>query len=253
MGRRSVLLAVAVTIALLGTALIVLYVQGIDKRATEGQEIVNVLVAKDTIQNGEAVTAAQEAGKFDLKEVRRDDLVPGAIDSATGIADLVALGTIHPGEQLLAKKFGQLSDSDTLVIPENKVAISVELSDPARVAGFVNPGSDVAIFVSGDLTRTLPDGTQQSLPTFTKLLLPKIQVVGVGTTTATTSTTTNDTGAETVEVVPRTILTLAVTQNEAERIIFANRNAELTFALVTDDSSVRPQPGVTVQDVVGQQ
>ena len=30
------------------------------------------------------------------------------------------------------------------------MAISVNLTDPARVAGFVNPGSEVGIFVSAD-------------------------------------------------------------------------------------------------------
>ena len=40
MARRSVLLAVAIVTALVGTLLIVMYVQGIDSRATEGQELV---------------------------------------------------------------------------------------------------------------------------------------------------------------------------------------------------------------------
>ena len=33
--------------------------------------------------------------------------------------------------------------------PTNKMAISINLTDPDRVAGFVNPGSEVAIFVTG--------------------------------------------------------------------------------------------------------
>ena len=150
MARRSVLLAVAVVIALLGTALIVLYVQGIDKRATEGQEMVEVLAATATIEPGEYVAAAMEAGKFEKRQVRRDDMVDGALSSTGSISDLVALGTIYPGEQIIAPKFGSLSDADGLVIPDDKLAMSVELTDPARVAGFVNPGSDVAIFISAD-------------------------------------------------------------------------------------------------------
>ena len=75
MARRSVLLMVAVLIALVGTALIVLYVQGIDQRATEGQELVEVLTATEHLDTGETVAAAQEAGKFEKKQVRRDDMV----------------------------------------------------------------------------------------------------------------------------------------------------------------------------------
>ena len=78
MARRSMLLIVAALIAALGTAMIVLYVKGIDDRATEGQELVEVLTAKESIEAGETVTAAQEAGKFELRKVRLDDMVEGA-------------------------------------------------------------------------------------------------------------------------------------------------------------------------------
>ena len=112
MARRSVLLLVAALIALAGTAMIVLYVQGIDARATAGQELVKVLVATDTIETGESVTDAQEAGKIEQSEVRRADLVDGGLESTSSVADLVAVGTVYPGEQLIAKKFGTLGDTE---------------------------------------------------------------------------------------------------------------------------------------------
>jgi pilus assembly protein CpaB len=52
MARRSILLFVALIIAALGTTMIVLYVQGIDARATEGQELVEVLTATEVINAG---------------------------------------------------------------------------------------------------------------------------------------------------------------------------------------------------------
>ncbi len=79
MARRSVLLLVAALIALAGTAMIVLYVQGIDARATKDQELVEVLVATETIDIGETVADAQDAGKIDKAEVRRADLVDGSL------------------------------------------------------------------------------------------------------------------------------------------------------------------------------
>jgi pilus assembly protein CpaB len=251
MARRSVLLTVALIIALVGTALIVLYVQGIDKRATAGQELVEVLAATDTIDVGESVASAMEAGKFEKRQVRRDDMVAGALSSTGSIADLVALGTIYAGEQVIAPRFGTLSDTEGgLMIPEDKVAISVELSDPARVAGFVNPGSDVAIFFSADPIRKLPDGTEETLPPYTRLLLPKVQVIGVGTSSISSKTTTTDEGEQIVEEVPRAILTLAVDQTQAEKIIYAARNAEISFALLSDDSKVDDGPGVTASDLM---
>ena len=234
MARRSVLLLVAVLIALVGTALIVLYVQGIDERATEGQELVEVLVATETIDAGETVSSAQEAGKFDTKEVRRDDLVEGAISSTGSIAELVALGTIYPGEQLIAKKFGTLGSTDALVIPDKKMAVSVELTDWERVAGFVNPGSEISVFATAlGAVRLTPTGEEIKLGDMTRIVLTRTPVVGVGTTSVTSRTVQTEEGDQVTEEVPTTILTLAVSQEEAERLIHADRTTDLTFALLT--------------------
>lgn len=249
MARRSVLLIVAVLIALVGTSLIVLYVQGIDARATEGQELVEVLTATDVIDAGEDVAAAQEAGKFEKTQVRREDLVEGALTSTSSINDLVAVGTIYPGEQILSKKFGNLGEAGTLIIPDDKLAVSVELTDPERVAGFVNPGSEVAIFVSADPVLYKPDGKEQKLAQYTGLLLPKVEVVGVGTTSIAAKTTRSEEGEET-EQVARTILTVAVDQEDAEKLIYADRNGDISFALLTGDSVVSANAGVRAADIM---
>jgi pilus assembly protein CpaB len=250
MARRSVLLLVAALIAALGTAMIVLYVQGIDERATEGQELVEVLTATEVIEAGESVSEAQEAGKFEQAEVRRADMVAGALSSTSSISDLAAVGTIYPGEQVIAKRFGSFGAAENLIIPEDLLAVSVELTDPARVAGFVNPGSKVAIFVSADPVRILPDGKEQKLAPYTRLLLPKVQVIGVGTTSVTSRNTKTEDGEQTIEEVAKTILTVAVNQEQAEKLIYASRNGDVSFALLSTDSKVTDNPGVTAADVM---
>lgn len=250
MARRSVLLLVAALIALAGTAMIVLYVQGIDARATKDQELVEVLVATDTISAGESVSEAQEAGKIEKSEVRRADLVEGGLSSTSSISDLVAVGAIYPGEQLIARKFGSLGDTQTLVIPDDKMAVSVELTDFERVAGFVNPGNEVAVFATPqDLVRLLPDDKEQKLGDYTRIVLTRVPVIGVGTTSVTSRTTENEDGDATTEEVARTILTLAVTQEEAEKLIQADRNTDLTFALLTDDTKVDDNAGSRPADI----
>jgi pilus assembly protein CpaB len=250
MARRSVLLLVAALIALAGTAMIVLYVQGIDARATKDQELVEVLVATEIVDTGETVAAAQEAGKFEKAEVRRADLVEGSLSSTTSIADLVAVGTIYPGEQLIARKFGSLGDTQSLAIPDDKMAISIELTDFERVAGFVNPGNEVAIFSTPqDLTALLPDDSEKQLGDYTRVLLTRVPVLGVGTTSVSSRTTQTEDGAQVAEQVARTILTVAVSQDEAEKLIQADSNSDLTFALLTDESSVANNPGVRPTDL----
>lgn len=251
MARRSMLLIVAVLIAALGTTMIVLYVRGIDDRAAQGQELVEVLTASAVIEAGETVTAAQEAGKFEAREVRRDDMVAGALDTTESISDLVALGTVYPGEQIISDRFGSLGSIENLVIPDDKMAISIELTDFERVAGFVNPGSEVAIFGSAaSPIRRLPDGTEQTLPAVTRIVLTRVPVIGVGTTSVTSTTTTTGEGEQVTESVPRTILTVAVTQEEAEKLVLADRTTELTFALLGGGTKSQDKAGVTPIDIL---
>ena len=234
MARRSVLLIVAVLIALVGTSLIVLYVQGIDARATAGQELVEVLTATDVIDAGEDVAAAQEAGKFEKTEVRREDLVEGALTCTSSITDLVAVGTIYPGRADPRQEVRQ---------PRRRRApwSSRTTSWPSRSSSPTPSGSPASSTPAPrwrSSCRPIPCSTSRtarsrSSPQYTGLLLPKVEVVGVGTTSIAAKTTKSEEGEET-EQVARTILTVAVDQEEAEKLIYADRNGDISFALLTE-------------------
>jgi len=80
MDRRKVLLIVATLVAALGTALVFLYVRGADVRAEERFETVKVLRAVQSIEAGEAIEAAAQAGKLQLQSVPREQLLNGHDD-----------------------------------------------------------------------------------------------------------------------------------------------------------------------------
>ena len=65
-------------------------------------------------------------------------------------------------------------------------------------------------------------------------------VLGVGSTTPVTTTTTAEDGTQQTEQLPRTLLTLALTQEDAQKVILASKTLDVTFALLTKDSNVRP-------------
>jgi pilus assembly protein CpaB len=243
MDRRKVLLIVAALIAALGTLLVFLYVRGVDDRANQKYDAVQVLKAVDTIAAGESLESAQSAGKIQLGTVPRSDLLPGATTTTNGMDKSVALTTVYPGEQIISSKFGSAGDQDVLTIPKGKIAISVNLTDPARVAGFVNPGASVSIFMSG----TGPESSG-SKP-FTRMLLTRVQVIGVGDTTVVPTTKTDQNGAKTTEQLPRTLLTLALDQSEAQKVLYGSANGELSVALLTDKSDVKPAQAVTDQNL----
>jgi pilus assembly protein CpaB len=246
MGRRTVLLIVAALIAALGTSMVFLYVRGADNRAEADQQPVQVLKAVSQIQPGETLSAAQNAGKIALASVPRAQALTGAVNSTAGMGDEVALSTIFPNEQIITGKFGAAGSQDALTIPDGDIAISVNLSDTGRVAGFVTPGAHVAIFLNG----TPPQGAATAAAQdFTRLLLPKVEVIAVGATTVISTTTTNETGAQTTEQLPKTLFTLAVNQADAEKIMFAATHGELSFGLLNDKSKVKAGSGVSSQNL----
>lgn len=233
MDRRKVLLLVAALIAAMGTLLVFLYVRGANNRADSRYAAVTVLKAVKQIDPGETVEAAQAAGKFTTASVSQQDVLPDAINGLNPIQGKVATTTIYPGEEIVTTKFGAAGSASTsaLTIPKAKLAISVNLGDPDRVAGFVNPGDKVAIFCS----------TQTSV----RLLLPSEDVIGVGTTTVTPKTTTAADGTQSTEQLPRALLTLAASQKDAEKIIYCSKNYAVTFGLLNTDSQVAPSKGTS--------
>jgi pilus assembly protein CpaB len=220
-----------------------MYVRGVEARAAQQYDAVQVLQAVETINTGETLADAQAAGKIQLGTVGRANVLDGATTSIAQMRDKVALTPVYPGEQITSAKFGAEADREVLSIPDGKMAISINLTDPARVAGFVNPGAEVAIFTSAD------QGAMGDDEAITRLLLPRVSVIGVGTTTVVSTTRTDQSGAQTVEELPRTLMTLAVDQTDAEKIIFAARNSEVSFALLTEKSTVNAGPGVSSDNV----
>lgn len=230
MDRRRILLLVAAVVAALGTLLVFLYVRTADARAQDSVDAVQVLVATQPIETGESYDAALAAGKIAPAGIARSQLLQNVQTSPDALKGQVALQPLLPGEQIVSDKFGtNVADvASPLGIPEGKMAISVNLTDPDRVAGFVNPGSEVAIFVtaSGDAEAR------------TKILLQRVTVLGVGSTTPVTTTTTAQDGTQVAEQLPRTLLTLALDQEEAQKVILASKTLDVTFALLTKDSKV---------------
>lgn len=215
---------VAALIAVAGTALVVLYVKGADDRAIESQAPVQVLKATAQINPGETAAQARDAGKFKLEDVPRSQLLPGALNDVEGVANQVALATIYPGEQVITGKFGAPGTQTNLNIPDGKMAMSLSLSDTGRVAGFVDPGSSVAVMTSCN-------GRTQTM-------FPKMEVIAVGMETMTTMTTTDASGNQVTEQLPRTLFTLAVSQEEGQQLLATMSTCELAFALLRDNSIV---------------
>ena len=246
MSRRLVILLVAVVLAALGAAMVWLYVQNLQAGVDEEEQPTTVLVAQTPIAPGTTGAAAQEAGAFTTIDVPAYAVAEGALSEPSAILNQVALIPIGAGEQIVASKFGTPGEQASFAIPEGKLAASVQLSDPARVAGFIRPASEVAIFVT--LTASEGDGGELQ----TRVVLPRIEVLATGQTTVQSITTTGPEGEQQTEQIPAAILTLALTQEEAQRLIFAQSQGQLYFGLLNDASATEVGPPTTLGNLFDQ-
>jgi pilus assembly protein CpaB len=238
MGRRTLLLVAALIVAALGTTLVFAYVKRADDRALKHQAPVEVLVAKAEIKAGTSVQQAESQGLFKLQEIPLSATVAGHLRDTRTITDLVAVSDIFPGEQIIADKFARVGSTTGLPIPTTKIATSVQLGDPQRVAGFVQPGSEVAIFV----TIAGAPGTTGNV---TRLLLPRVSVLAIGPTTLRPAAN----GQGNKEALPTAILSLALDQAQAQKVIFAAENGRMWFSLLTKDSKTAPGPGTDIHNL----
>lgn len=244
MDRRRILLVVAAVVAAMGAALVFVYARGAEARAEDKFETVEVLVVKSAIERGESANAAYETGKIALQKVPKAQVLTGATADGGAFTDQFALTDIYPGEQMILDKFGgadEVEAETTLPIPEGMIAISVSLSDTARVGSFIRPGAKVGVFLTG----TLPP---ENVPT-SKLLMRDLLVLATGSTTAVAPPAAGEEGVAPVEQLPNTLFTLAVTQEQAEKILFAQGLGELAFALLNANSDLKPGDGVHANDL----
>lgn len=259
MSRRITTISAALVLALLGTLLVVVYVGRADARALDGVQTVTVLVAKEPLKKGQTVKSAKEAGLL-VEEMLPRKVVPAAALTAVQPADeaLVFANDVTPGEVIQRPRLvANVEPPDKLVIPPGKLAVTVKLEDPARVSSFVTVGSDIAVFDSYNVfegnegtTRT-PSGDRLNekfeYNKATRVLLPRVKVLAVGQSFVERKPAKpeDDTGPAVAPVEDKTLtlVTVAVDQREAEKLIHGTQTGTLYLGLL-DTYEVTPGPGV---------
>jgi pilus assembly protein CpaB len=239
MGRRTLLLLASLLLAALGTVLVFLYVRAADVRATDDQKPVRVLVATKQIEAG--TTGAQASQSFALvsKAIPGSAVAPNAVGDLKAIMNQVATATIYAGQQILADNFASDAATSTIPVAKGKLAMSVQLSDPARVAGLLQLSSHVTVFA------TAGDKKGQSQ---TNVLLPDVKVLAIGSQTTVTRRTSQAGGSTRTEEIPATIVTLELDPLQAKKVVYASSNGELYFGLLGSGGDGQNQGGAVTAD-----
>jgi pilus assembly protein CpaB len=257
MNRRIGLLAVALVIALVGTFAVFSYVSRVEAKTLTGAQPVDVLVAAERLTSGTTGAAAAKSELIEVVSMPRKSVPEGALTDLKDVSTQSLVSDVFAGEVLLRAKFtDQSARTGDLIIPKDKIALSVELGDPQRVAGFVVPGSEVAIFATVDkksasatATATQTSETSATVDveaevddSYTRLLLPRTSVIAVGPTTLRPA---GDKVEEDEDAVAKAVLTVAVTQQEAERLVHGVQNGQLYLGLLSTASKTGAGTGVT--------
>ncbi len=260
MSRRITAISAALVLALLGTLLVVVYVGRADARALDGVSTVTVMVAKEPLRKGQTVKSAKDAGLITTETLPRK-VVPAAALAKLQTADdpLVFASDVTKGEILQRPRLvAKVEAPDRLVIPAGKMAVTVSLEDPARVSSFVTVGSEIAVFDSYNVfegnegSRWTPSGDHlaDEFPKnkATRVLLPRVKVLAVGESFSEEKPKTADDAGALQEPTPagdvtKTLVTVAVDQREAEKLIHGTQTGTLYLGLL-DTYEVKPGPGV---------
>jgi pilus assembly protein CpaB len=218
--------------------MVFLYVRGANDRALRGTDPHEVLVATSQITAGTSVQDAAERGAFERKALPKVAIAAGAVSNINPIQGKVALTTIFPGQQILEQMFGDNpAATGPFDLPPGSLAVSFSFDDPNRVAGFVQPGSTVAVFVTEEAADR------------TRVLLPRTHVLAIGppapSSAAGSSTAGRRSGSATGNESSRALVTLALKQPDAERMILASSRGTLYLGLLGAESKVTTSAGVT--------
>jgi pilus assembly protein CpaB len=236
MGRRTLLLIASILVAALGTALIWLYVQGADSRAQAGEVQVQVYVAVRGVSAGDPVDSSIAARKTFPQSVA----AAFGSDRVTRPTDITGFAKtdIVPNMPLLKGQFTsqQTSPAPAVALAKSEVAMQLTLPDPQRLAGLLQPGSRIRVYAP------MTDGSKKGVG----VLFQNVRVLTSGPATNTaTGTKTN---------VPQAIVTLALNNQQARALAFAETSAggaggSLWFALLpsgnVDDDNSGLTAGVT--------
>lgn len=236
MGRRVLVVLAAVVVALIGVVAVVVYAQGADARAVADQEPQTVYIAKLLVPAGTTAAEAVATGLMVPTQVAAKGFPLGGlstVDEATG--KLLAMTDIAPGEFVTVSRFGTTPlGQKAIQVPDGQIAISLTLSDPARVGAFVSPGSHIVIYDTyvpavAAATTTDPQagatGTKQ-----TRVLLDDVLVIAMGSATLT------PTAAGQPPAAPGALVTVALPPATAAKLVHGIQTGTLYAGLRGTDT-----------------
>jgi pilus assembly protein CpaB len=241
--RRLLAAAAALVLALVGGVVLVAYARGADARAMAGMDTVQVLVVDQPVAAG---TRAEDlAALVRTEQLPAKAAVAGRVTDLTALAGEVATVDLQPGEQLLAGRFAapqSLQAPGTVAVPVGTEEVSVLLEPQRAVGGRLAAGDRVGVFLSLD--------TPSTHAVLHRVLVTQVQGAPVPVDTASdTGTDTASAGAAAPSA--SLLVTLALTAEQAEGVVFGAEHGTLWLSLEPETADLDGTEVITSDNVYG--
>lgn len=217
----------AVVLAIIGAVLIVTYAQGADQRAMKDMDPTGVLVVAKAVPAGSSLDVVRAS--VSVQQVPANAVSKTALKNLDDSAGKVAAVDLVPGEQLLAERLVAPQDAKTsgaVKVPAGMQEVTFELEPKRVVGGRIDAGDHVGIALNFEAGA---DKAKTGDPT-TQLTLRKVLVTAVQRApqaTASPKPTDGTNPQDTSLPQGMFMITVAVNDLEANKIIFTSINGEL--------------------------
>lgn len=272
MNKKLVGVIAAVVMAIVGTGVLVLYVQGAEDRALEGEELVRVLTATAPIPAG--TSAEQLVDLVEEEDVPVKVAPEGVISDLVSVSGRVTAVELVPGEVLLANRFVEAGNvvarSGSVEVPEGLLEVTIAMSQEQFIGGVPVPGNTVAlialgnrddfIFQPNDPLAQAPIDPATGQPRdddykVSKIIIQQALVTNVqgNPLPVQAAEAATDPSQRVAPAEGSLLVTLAMEGPDAERLIYVrdaqSLNANLHMAMHSGDAVV-PSEGVSVENVI---
>jgi pilus assembly protein CpaB len=234
----------AIVMAMIGVGVVLIYVKGADQRAIAGQKAVSVLVATQQVPAGTTAGTALSEGLIASQRLPAQSVPSDAVLSITpDVRGLVFSSNLPSGELVLRPILvTAVAGSTGLPVPTGKVAVTILMCVQKAVADYISAGAQIAIFNTyykappGTVTSSCAGTNFSKGAAFihTRLVLNDVPVLAVGTPVPAGQATA--TGAVSSVAQTTVLVTVALNQLDAERLIELAESGLTYMALVTSSS-----------------
>jgi Flp pilus assembly protein CpaB len=258
MRSRGLVVAVALVLAALAAGAVILYTNGVKEEAVSGGELTTVIVATQEIPANTPLNPLIAGGGFKELSVPLDAVVDGAVTNLDELKGRTTTSPLLANEQISVANLdtGEAPAGGSLGISKGHLALTFTLNAPQGGFGYIQRGDNVSVFATYNGTSIIPgsiedllsgtaqDAKRQELPDFTATIIPTVRVLAV------VNPGLDEEGNRRGDTVT---LTLDLTPEDAQNLVFASENALVWVGLLPpgEDGTQPPATQVPVELLIG--